>query len=77
MASSDGFKRQRASMKGRFARFETSLLNKHDEPFATSDLIKTIYDDICEAWKKVDAKHDCYVDSLGELANDVECDNVT
>ena len=38
-------------------------------------VLKANYDDICEAWKKVDAKHDCYVDSRGELANDVECDN--
>ena len=75
MASSDDFKRQRTSAKGRFTRFETSLLNKLDEPFVTSDLIKTIYDDICAAWKKVVAKHDCYVDAHGELANGVECDN--
>ena len=70
-------KRQRSSVKGRFTRAENILTDKLDDEEVCIEVILSIYDDVKDAWKNVNEKHDVYVASIeGEDGEDTQSEEV-
>ena len=70
-------KRQRSSAKGRFTRLENQLLKKmEDEPdMSRVDMLYLILNDLKDAWRNVNDKHELYIDSIHNVTADVSHEN--
>ena len=61
----DQLKRQRTSAKSRFTRTVNVLLSKlEDDTVSDDSLITSIFNDVRDAWRNVNEKHDAYVVAL-------------
>ena len=61
----DQLNRQRTSAKSRFTRTVNVLLSKlEDDTVSDDSLITSIFNDVRDAWRNVNEKHDAYVVAL-------------
>ena len=63
MSNSDELKKHRTAAKGRFTRLVNELERMIDHEDVENEFVSSMFNDVNEAWKNVNEKHDNYMSS--------------